>query len=281
MATPGPCNTVEEVLAQASLAFDTWGFDLVNAFPAHAYDDHPKITPGDALCLLVGNTKALWRPFTSFLAKNAEGANMLANNGDVLDSYTEHAVSRVLASSPFASVSHSVVYAHETIAGPTGRCCSVNTAGHVSGMAWYDVEYTRRSLHPRLGAWFAYRAVIVLQVPRWPAGLPAPAPYFDPPHLVLGVRPTERLAAVANRQASVVEAWGSVPESESWADLLDVTRAFRASTEGETEDEGNDEYTVQQCRFHYTSDPYVRRAVLEEEVAAIARESSASPSLQP
>ena len=54
-----------------------------------------------------------------------------------------------------------VAYAHETLE-THGRAVSVTTAAHVAGLAYYDLE-RQRSVHPILGPWIAYRAIILFE----------------------------------------------------------------------------------------------------------------------
>lgn len=131
------------------------GFDLVHPFDAGLV---PWLE-ARGRALLVGNTRALWEPFSHALARPE-----LADEDDPLDRYTE----RVLeAAWPRARI----VYAHRAYAGaylPFQRLA-------------VDVGLAARSptqllLHPAYGPWFALRAVILVGGSPPPRGAPVTAP---------------------------------------------------------------------------------------------------------
>lgn len=250
----GDTELVKALMAEFAAA----GFDLFATFAAGAYNGHAKICgrpelqlpakDGGTLALIVGNTRELWIPFVRHLKSSLEGAAIL-KGPDQLDVYTRHIVQRVLAQCA-PGEDADVVFAYETIEA-NGRCCSVHTAGHVAGLAWYDAEHTQRSLHPTYGPWFGYRAVITLSGRAWHKGLPGSADGS----LRCPCEPAE-LERVAALQAEVMAKWGTICERESWDGLVEVTSAFTVGAEHR--------YAPSQLRFHYSPDPAERTAVLLE-----------------
>jgi hypothetical protein len=238
--------------------FSAAGFDIFATFPAGAYNAHDKIAPRpellipakdeSTLAIIVGNTRELWEPFCRHLKSSLEGAALLAST-DPLDQYTKHIVQRVLSQvSPGEETE--VVYAFETVE-ENGRCCSVHTAGHVAGLAYYDAAHTQRSIHPIYGPWFAYRAVITLPGRVWSKALPgtAEAPCSCPCS-------EEELRKVAALQASVMAEWGKVSEQESWNGLIRVSEAFVTGAEHK--------YSDAQLHYHYSPQEADRARVLRE-----------------
>src|SRR5580765_4209683 len=85
--TPGVCHG-REVDASAALA--RAGFDIAHAFDAAAAAREPGLAVlagRERLGVLIGNTRALWPPFTEAMRDPA-----LAAERDPLDRYTERAI---------------------------------------------------------------------------------------------------------------------------------------------------------------------------------------------
>jgi hypothetical protein len=183
------------------------------------------------------------------LKSSLEGAAHL-KSADPLDQFTKYLVERVLAQVALGEEAE-VVYAYETIEA-NGRCCSVNTVGHVSGLAWYDAEHTKFSIHPTFGPWFAYRAVITFPSRTWAKGLPGS---WEGP-LKQCPCPLEELQKVAAVQADVNAKWGTVSERESWNGLIRVSETFTQGTEHR--------YCPQQMLYHYSPDFGERTEILNE-----------------
>lgn len=237
------------------------GFDLsailcvgdYNRF--HQIADKPELRlPGgndDALAVVIGNTRAMWDAFAMHLS-TPEGSAVI-EHADPLDEYTKQVIEgalQVVAPSSRCEV----VYAFETVESH-GRCCSVHTVGHLCGMAYYDAEHSKFSLHPTYGPWFAFRAVLVFPDIQWAALKPA-----HPPAEPACPCPEEELRAVAEGQQQVMSKWGSCPEQESWDGLLRVTDLFTLGAEHR--------YGDLQARYHYTPDPNERRKILRDAAEA-------------
>lgn len=133
------------------------GFDLAHAFdPAAAQAPGLEPLAGATRALLVGNTRALWPPFSAALPA-------LADDPDPLDHYTE----RVIGA---AFPDRVIFYSHRPHAGrflPFQRLAVLTGLGALSP--------SQLVIHPIYGPWFALRAVILLDGPA-PARLPIAAP---------------------------------------------------------------------------------------------------------
>jgi hypothetical protein len=146
------------------------GFDLVHAFDAAAAAREPgleRLAGGPPLGLLVGNTRALWAPFTAALEDPALGPALgpaLAADPHPLERYTEGAID---AAFPGALI----FYGHrryEEAFLPLQRLAVATGLGALadSGLV----------IHPTYGPWFALRAVVVLDGAPPPPRLPIARP---------------------------------------------------------------------------------------------------------
>lgn len=137
------------------------GFDIAHAFDAEAAAREPGLAmlAGDArLGLLIGNTRALWPPFTEAMRDPA-----LAAAPDPLDRYTER---HVAAAFPDARI----YYAHRRHDGafvPMQRLAVATGLGALSA--------SHLVIHPTYGPWHALRAVVIV-----PGDPPARAPIAQP-----------------------------------------------------------------------------------------------------
>jgi methylmalonic aciduria homocystinuria type C protein len=146
------------------------GFDLAHPFDAISAAREPGLEPlaaGDSstgaarrgLGILIGNTRALWPPFTAALADPA-----LAAEPHPLERYTEAAIG---AAFPGALI----YYGHRRYAGaflPLQRLAVATGLGALapSGLV----------VHPVYGPWFALRAAVVVEGEPPPARAPIPQP---------------------------------------------------------------------------------------------------------
>jgi hypothetical protein len=143
----GDDPAADEAPALAQLA--AAGLDLAHAFDAHAAAAAPGwgclAPPAPPRGLLVGNTRALWAPFSAARARGE-----LAGLADPLDRYTERAIA---AAFPGARV----YFAHRDYGGhylPFQRLAVATGLGALSP--------GRLVIHPVFGPWFALRAVVVV-----------------------------------------------------------------------------------------------------------------------
>jgi len=179
---------VEGLLAQLREGLHESGFDLLTPFLVSWYNEEEHIVnlpavhklPAEAGCLavIVGNSRALWAPFLAWTRTQLEAdPTWLESHPHALDCYTEEKMQQALARPDLPA--SDVIYAAETLE-TTGRAISVTTAAHVSSLAFYH-QTIQRSVHPVLGPWIAYRAVVVFPELR-PGSqqLPRPSPPVDP-----------------------------------------------------------------------------------------------------
>lgn len=128
---------------------------------------------GNALAFLIGNSKALWPSFLSWLAQQGDDPTQVS---DPVDTYTgdmiKQAVERFAASAATPAVAHQTFWAHEMTA---DRLVDMNRVSRVCGACYFSDEMFL-SVHPTFGSWVAFRAVVVFD-------LPATHLKGPPPHL--------------------------------------------------------------------------------------------------
>ena len=230
--------------------------------------------PAEAGCLavIVGNSRALWAPFLAWTRTQLEAdPTWLESHPHALDCYTEEKMQQALARPDLPA--SDVIYAAETLE-TTGRAISVTTAAHVSSLAFYHQtappasntchlervtlhastspcaktptmtqtpHQIQRSVHPVLGPWIAYRAVVVFPELR-PGSqqLPRPSPPVDP----CSAAEWEK---VRELQDECFAKWApdNPDGSETdWARLVEVVEVFEAGREHA--------YSADQLAFHYS-----------------------------
>lgn len=215
------------------------GLDLVHAFDVADYNraiaEHPKLSSlptfgrTRALGLLIANTQALWPIFLTAYRTRPD----LQAAADPLDDYVMQGVQAFAAGLSYRT---EVRGAHEH--GP--RLVSMLHLADVSGFAQRGPAHL--AAHPRLGPWFALRAVVVVDE----------AP---PPNPSASVRvcegceapcKTEMEAALGQltdtTDAGLAQAW------QAWVRVRDACPVGR-----------DHRYSESQIRYHYTKD----RSVLE------------------
>ena len=122
------------------------GFDIAHTFDAVAVARELGLAPLGAarLGILIGNTRALWPPFTAALRDPA-----LAAERDPLDRYTERAIDAAFAPAR-------IYYGHRRYDGAFLPLQHIAIATGLGAMA-----PSRLVIHPIYGPWFALRAVVV------------------------------------------------------------------------------------------------------------------------
>ena len=143
----------------ASLA--SAGFDLAHTFDAAAAAREPGLAVlagPERLGILIGNTRALWPPFTAALRDPA-----LAAERDPLDRYTERAID---AAFPGARI----YYGHRHY---DGAFVPLQYLAVATGLG--ALSPSRLVIHPIYGPWFALRAAVVIEGEP-PARQPIPQP---------------------------------------------------------------------------------------------------------
>jgi len=175
------------------------GFDIAHAFDAAAAAREPGLAllAGDErLGILIGNTRALWPPFTEAMRDPA-----LAAERDPLERYTERCIDAAFSGAP-------IYYGHRRYGRAFLPLQHIAVATGLGALA-----PSRLVIHPVWGPWFALRAVVVV------AG--------DPP-------PRAPIAQPCCCDASCGEALARAQRSTDWRDWLSVRdscslRAWRYS----------------------------------------------------
>ncbi len=161
----------QRTTAAIAAALEPYGLDLVHPFRSAWYDEAvedgerlPSMRGGDALALLVGNTRALWPCFLDALrhdpSKRVEE--------DPLDRWIEEVCGRALRSFEPA---HEIIFAHE----PLPRRLPMQRLAVYAGFT--PLSPGQLLAHPVYGPWFAVRAVVIVDVP----GPSGPAPLVAAP----------------------------------------------------------------------------------------------------
>ncbi len=137
------------------------GFDVAHAFDANAIAREPGLewlAGTERRGILIGNTRALWPPFTEAMRDPA-----FAAQSDPLERYTEAAVDR-------AANGARAVYSHRQYGGaflPFQRVAVATGLGALSDGGLV--------IHPVYGPWFALRAVVLVdELPVARAPIPKP-----------------------------------------------------------------------------------------------------------
>ncbi|MDJ0851980.1 MAG: hypothetical protein QNK04_26715 [Myxococcota bacterium] len=152
------------------------GLDVVWPFPSRLVAEvSGRPAPRDRLGLLIGNTRALWSPFTAAFARDAE----LHGHPDPVDRYCEREIERGLS---LAGGGRELFWAHTL----TPEAFPIQALAHTAGLC--DVAPCRLAIHERYGPWLALRAVAVMidepgpseVVPPPTVCAPCPAPCREP-----------------------------------------------------------------------------------------------------
>lgn len=131
---------------------------------------------GAATTLLVGNSRSLWDHFLD-ACKRDEG---LLASGNPLDRYVETSLVAALAAT-CPGLRPRVLWSNQRtseLEGGEPGFVAVQRMAHAAGLAYLDQE-SHLCLHPRLGPWFALRAVVLFDDLPWPAA-PRPAELPSP-----------------------------------------------------------------------------------------------------
>ncbi len=163
-AWPALLEAARRILVPAGLdLLQPFRIDRVNAELPAAHR-LPDLGRGDALGLLVANTRALWPPFVAWLRHDPSRAEL----DDPLETYVESRIADAAARLPVATA---IRFSH----GPPERRIAAQRIAVASGLA--HLSPTHLCVHPVVGPWLAIRGVIVAD-----AAGPAepPDPVADP-----------------------------------------------------------------------------------------------------
>ncbi|KAL0483064.1 methylmalonic aciduria and homocystinuria type C protein [Acrasis kona] len=154
------------IIATLSHELERRGLDLTKTFRVGKYNEYfnndkcLKLNTsfskyGDnSLAVLVGNTKAIWKPFVSSYVTQYE------NEKNPLDKYVFDSVHSVLDES---FPKHKVYFSHE-MQSENKPVVAIQRAAHISKLAFYDDQCTFLSIHKKYGPWIALRCVIVFEL---------------------------------------------------------------------------------------------------------------------
>ena len=239
--TPMSASWYNDYLRRSSLATDE---DHVGgkAFSLSLLPDYGR--GGDTLALLIGNSRAMWPSFLSWLHDQPDDV------ANPVDTFTSQVIGRAV--SEFAgSVKHDIFWASDF---SPERLVDMNRASLVSGLCYFSEEMFL-SIHPTFGSWVAFRAVVVLDMPASHLGEP---PAHLPP-LLSGEEETAARAAFAEAMeaSSKVELTcdGMPPQiAHKWAAMRDCVGLGREH-----------KYSALQSEYHYTKDRSLLRRAMDEE----------------
>jgi len=266
-SSPAPADS--EALARQldSVGFDlctsfrsSWYNDLIRSLGLATDEDHVGGTAfklislpdfgrgGDALAVLIGNSKAMWPIFLRWLCKQPNPDQI----EDPVDDFADEAIRSAVAS--FAgSTKYDIFWAADY---SPERLVDMNRVSLVSGMCYFSEEMFL-SVHPTFGSWVAFRAVVVFDLPATHLGEAAPERL--PSLLTAEEEAAARVAfAEAMRASSEVE---MTPKgmplhiAYKWAALRDCVGVGREH-----------KYSNLQSEYHYTKDPDFLLRALKEEV---------------
>lgn len=205
------------------------GLDLVAATSVPAYNAQvpadlalPDLGRPDALCLVVGNSRALWPALRA--ARRADPA--LAADPDPVDRYTARCLHEAAgALGPRVEVR----CAFE----PPPRRVAIQRLAHLAGLAHLGPAHL--CVHPQHGPWVSLRGAVVVDAPGPAEVPPAPDPCTGCP------------APCVDAVSRAVEATGDRPPKTAWRAWLAVRDACPEGRAARFDED--------QIRYHYAQDP--------------------------
>ncbi|EOD17972.1 hypothetical protein EMIHUDRAFT_447897 [Emiliania huxleyi CCMP1516] len=120
---------------------------------------------GDALAILVGNSRAMWPAFLRWL-KAQKDPDALS---DPVDTFAAEAICGAVgrfAAASAAAAGRKAAVAHDSFWASDmtpARLVDMNRAARVAGVCYFS-DAMFLSVHPTFGAWVAFRAVVVLDL---------------------------------------------------------------------------------------------------------------------
>jgi cyanocobalamin reductase (cyanide-eliminating) / alkylcobalamin dealkylase len=259
------------------------GLDLLQPFCTSWFHisthfDDPKCDTGTGhLGVLVGNSKALWKPFVQHLARSSESdyeADCESDSRHTIDSepvkLSIHSQSGItMESNPLDSHVKSAVhgacvevFSEEKIdydihySFDTGdRFVDMQRCAEAARLAHFD-KSTYLCIHPTFGPWFALRAAIVLDMPYTLGAQPS---HIPSPCIQAGCAEQQaRQCTLALQQANLQRDTGVIDSAAipTWKRFLEVRDACNIGREHR--------YCENQIGYHYTKDrKYIRAAIQE------------------
>ena len=150
------------LLKQLRSNFASRGFDIVHPFLTSWID--PQIggnitrLTNHKVGLIIGNTKNIWTPFISSLAQNSSPHPLTSESP--LDDFIEQEINDISTqlTNDLSVPVEDIFFTHDT---SPERLISFQKLGHSTNLAHYSPELGL-CLHAKFGAWFAFRAAIML-----------------------------------------------------------------------------------------------------------------------
>lgn len=199
---------------------------------------------GDALALLVGNSRGLWPKLVSWLKEDPD--RILANP---VDTYSNMAINRAIADYA-GDTQYDIFWASDM---SPERLVDMNRSALVSALCHFSEEMYL-SVHPKFGSWVAFRAVVVLDLPATHLG--------GPPSLVPSPLSEDEVAAVREAFAAALQASS---EADMTCDGMPLEIAHKwAAMRGCVRLGVEYRYSDLQSEYHYTKSPECLRRALEE-----------------
>lgn len=212
------------------------------------------------VALLLGNSKALWPAFLEWLGTQPDPKAV----AEPLDTFVTSSIEEALT---VFGGKHDVFWPWEG----GDRLVSMQRVAVCSALCYHDPE-TQLAIHPKFGAWVAFRALVVLDIP--PAKLEVPK--AAPERLGCLLSDDEKVAA----RAAMAAALRASDEANlctqlhgangmktdvrlAWAALRDCVRVGRSHR-----------YSEEQLTYHYTKEKAVLLQALQ---AHKSRRGEASP----
>ncbi|KAK9857585.1 hypothetical protein WJX84_000118 [Apatococcus fuscideae] len=225
------------------------GLDLVAPFSLDWCTDpeHPSLaahlqngSEGQAMAVLVGNSRKLWQPFLSHWRSSED----LQASENPLDTYIQTELVNVL-STDLKGLRWRICWP-DTMTREGGPMAMQRLA-HTIGFAYYDTT-SHLCLHPKLGPWFSMRAVLVFD------GLSYAGPSPQPPkcplsaqtlaYIKMAVRSARTSMDAAESQPRSSEDSNGGPTSQHWQKWVAVREATCP---------GNPwKFDNRQMEYHYT-----------------------------
>jgi len=203
------------------------------------------------LALLIGNSRALWAPFLAWIRAQPD-----PTMPDPLDTFISSVINLAvekLTSVHGTRVVHDIFWPWEK----AGRMVSMQRAAVASAMCYHDTE-SQLAIHPKYGAWVAFRAVVVIDAP--------PPCTLAPRQLACLLSPEEKAAAreamaaalCASDEANLCTQLHGAKGMErdvrlAWAALRDCVLIGK-----------EERYSEAQLTYHYTKDQAVLMQALAD-----------------
>ncbi|KAJ3180135.1 hypothetical protein HDU85_004138 [Gaertneriomyces sp. JEL0708] len=195
----------------------------------------------NTLGILIYNTKALWKPFISYLSADPE--QRLVQPEHPLDDYAHKIVTLALENALAPGVQYDVRFPHEM-----GRdFVHFQRLSHVARLAFHN-QHCYLCVHPTYGPWMALRAAIIVDMDGPPKH--GKLPELSDPYPAGNVRIQELLSELRCRAVANGLTLTDVYR-DNWETLLEIRDAAGQFLGKSIE---THRYGTNQISYHYTKD---------------------------